>query len=145
MMEATQHAALIKFVRHELGCKCPDEVFNSISLSEHPEAFSDFPKSCLIGVGGQLLILLVNAHHWHTLTGQLDKLFRHGRQLRDSGGFNRFRLVIATPDATTANTLLTQAFTRLDNRDERLHLHVISPDRLPDLGIQGFSAKPSIL
>jgi hypothetical protein len=145
MMEVTHTADLKKFVRHELGCQCPDEVFNTISVREHPETFSNFPNACLIGIGGQLLLLLVNTNHWQSLAGQLDELFRHGRQLRDSGGFNRFRLVVATRDAATADASLTQAFTRLDNKDERLHLHVVSPDRFPDLGLEGFCTNSSIL
>jgi len=144
-MDATQRVAVAQFVRNELGCQCPEEVFNTINVSENPEAFRGLSSACLIGVGARLLLLLVNTNHWQSLAGQLDELFRRGRQLRDSGGFNRFRLVVATRDAATADASLTQGFTRLDNKDERLHLHVVSSDRLPDLGLEGFCTNSSIL
>ena len=145
IMDSAWHTDIARFVRHELGCRCPDEVFNTISVNEHPEAFGSMRNACLVSIGGQLLILLISTRQWRSLAGRLDELFRQGRHLRDSGGFNRFRLVIATSDTAAADASLTQTFARLDDTDERLHLHVIQPARLPDLGFEGFGADPGVL
>ena len=126
-------AAIEKFVREGLGCTCPDEVFESISVEQNPGEFADFQKGHLLTIGGKLLVYLVETNDWASVAAKLEQIIRLGREKRDAGGFNRFRLVVSTPDIQPARQLLLQQFDALSELDERLHLHVITPDRLPEL------------
>ena len=119
------------FVRGALGCTCPDEVFQSVRIRNPQTAFTGLSQASLIDIGGRLLVLVIETDHWETLPARLATLLAQGRRLRDAEGFNRFRLVIATPEVAAAQAALTAQFTALANRDERLHLHVLSPGQLP--------------
>jgi hypothetical protein len=122
-----------KFVREDLGCRCPDEVFDAINVIHNPVEFDDPQKGCLLAIGGKLLVFLVTAHDWSSLTNRLEQIFNRGREKRDAGKFNRFRLVIVTPDIEPARQVLLRQFDTLSERDERMHLHVVTPDQLPKL------------
>ncbi len=50
-----------------------------------------------------------------------------GRKERDSRGLNRFRLVIV-PDDVSEEQSLMRRFKELNDKDERLHLHVIKKE-----------------
>jgi hypothetical protein len=123
--------AIEEFVREALGCTCPDEVFRSVRICHPGAAFAGLSPGYLVEIGGRLLVLVIETDHWEALSPPLEILVAQGRRLRDAGGFNRFRLVIATPEVTTARAVLARRFTALPDRDERLHLHVLSPADLP--------------
>jgi hypothetical protein len=122
-----------KFVRKDLGCTCPDEVFDAISVVHNPVEFSDFNKGYLLAIGGKLLVYLVVTHDWSSLKDGLEQIFRRGREKRDAGGFNRFRLVVVTSDIQSARQILLRQFNMLGELDERLHLHIVTPDQVPQL------------
>jgi hypothetical protein len=126
-------AAIEKFIRDGLGCTCPDEVFESISVEQNPGEFADFQKGRLLTIGGKLLVYLVETNDWASVAAKLEQIFGQGCEKRDAEGFNRFRLVVSTPDIQPARQLLLQQFDALSELDERLHLHVITPDQLPEL------------
>jgi len=126
------HIAIERFVRQDLGCQCPAAVFSRIGVVEAPPAFGAWPRCRLISVGGRLLILVVRSDDPDTLHRMLGSLLLEGRRLREARGFNRFRLVIATASAGVSHSL-RKDFERLDGLDERLHLHVVSPDQLPEI------------
>lgn len=116
-----------QFVRGELGCSCPVEVFRSIRIDDNPPAFSALLPARLLRIGGRLLLLLLEASAQDELP--LEQLVARGRQLRDQEGCNRFRLVVTAPLAMHPS--LAARFAALDGLDEGLHLHVITPDQLP--------------
>lgn len=122
-----------KFIKEVLGCKCPDNVFNAISVVHNPVEFDDLQKGDLLAIGGKLLIYLVITHDWSLLADSLEQILKRGREKRDAGKFNRFRLVIVTPDIQPARQILLRQFDTLGELDEKLHLHVITPDQLPKL------------
>ena len=122
-----------KFVREDLGCTCPNEVFDAISVVHNPVEFDELQKGCLLAIGGKLLIYLVMTHDWPSLTDSLEQILKRGREMRDAGKFNRFRLVVVTSDIQPARRLLLRQFDKLSELDESLHLHVITPDQLPKL------------
>lgn len=130
-MNTITHNAIEHFVRLELGCQCPAAVFRRIGVEYAPEEFGFRPQGRLISVGEQLLILVVRSDDPDTLHRMLGGLLQEGRRLRDARGFNRFRLVIATTRADVMGPSLRENFERLDGMDERLHLHVISPEQVP--------------
>jgi hypothetical protein len=122
-----------RFVRDDLGCACPDEVFDAISVVHDPVEFNDLQKGYLYEIGGKLLVYLVKMHDWSSLIDSLEQIFNRGREMRDAGKFNRFRLVVVTPDVEPARQILFRQFDTLSGRDERLHLHVITPDQVSQL------------
>lgn len=122
---------LIKdFVRGELGCSCPDAVFETISVQQDPVPFKGLPGDLLLAVGGRLLIVLIGTGHWQALTRALEQLVRRGREVRDAEGFNRIRFVVAAPDIDAAESRLRESFNALPFLDDRMHLHIIAPQRL---------------
>ena len=125
--------AIRKFIREEIGCTCPDEVFESINIEQKPRHDENLNSEYLLSIGGKLLVYLVEPHQWSSLTDSLEQIFRWGRDIRDVGGFNRFRLVVITPDIKAARRKLLRQFGLLDVLDERLHLHVIEHKQLSDL------------
>lgn len=121
-------AAIKHFVREQLGCACPDEVFESIRLIEHG-CISDL-SSTVYDIGGRLLVAVLTPVNWHEITKRLGQLVDAGKQYRDQHGYNRFRLVIVTDNDDAAHRLQL-VFDGLPNIDEKTHLHVIKPDVLP--------------
>lgn len=120
-----------KFVREHLGCACDEKVFESIDLEYKQKNKGIVEAGYLIRIGGRLLIYLVKPYAWEQLIDSLEKIFRWGRDMRDRGGYNRFRLVVVTSHSRLAKEELEQIFNGLQGIDERLHLHVIQPDEAP--------------
>jgi len=130
-LKTITHNAIERFVRHELGCQCPAAAFRRIAMEACPVEFGSWPQGRLISVGERLLILVVRSDDPDTLHRELGNLLHEGRCLREARGFNRFRLVIATTCVDVMGPSLREDFERLDGMDERLHLHVISPEQVP--------------
>ena len=130
-MKTITDNAIERFVRQELGCQCPAAVFSRIGVEDVPEEFGVWPQGRLISVGERLLILVVRSDDPDILHRMLGNLLLEGRRLREARGFNRFRLVITTTCVDVMDPSLRKEFESLDGMDERLHLHVISPEQLP--------------
>jgi hypothetical protein len=120
--ELGRRAVLEPLVRQELGCGCAPEVFERIEVEAPPPGL---PDGQLVGIGGRLLLLLVEDVAPAALVADLAALVARARELRDARGFNRFRLVLAVQDPA-AGAALQQAFERLGLADPRLHLHLVS-------------------
>jgi hypothetical protein len=121
------------FVRDALGCSCPPEVFGDIRLETGPAGFPEAPGARLLAIGGRLLVLLVDGNSRLVDVPQINTLLRRGRELRDSGGFNRFRLVIVARQETAARIRATADTGSANLQDDHLHLHVIETAQLPAL------------
>jgi hypothetical protein len=130
-MQTQSPDAIERFVRDELGCQCAPAVFHRIDVEDCPEQFGRWPQSRLISVGGRLLILVLRSDDSLAMHRRLGGLLEAGRRLRETRGFNRFRLVIATPRAGVIASSLRERFDRLEGKDTRMHLHVIAPGQLP--------------
>lgn len=121
-----------QFVRTVLGCSCPAAVFRAVTLENDPPAFAGLAPVRLLRIGGRLLVLLLEAGERDVPALPLEQLLARGRQLRDAESCNRFRLVVAVPAPEAVQGPLAERFARFGGRDERLHLHVVSTDRLPN-------------
>jgi hypothetical protein len=121
------------FVREALGCACPPAVFENIRLETDPAGFPGIPGARLLAIGGRLLVLLVDAIAADMGAKQVNTLLLAGRDLRDAGGFNRFRLVMVAPQGCEPDTLTTIDPAGTSYADDRLHLHVLSSSQLPAL------------
>jgi len=132
--ESEGKGSIERFVREELGCDCPSEVFEHVDVVHAHTAFSDLPGDYLLRIGGRLLVLVVLAPSWRPLGPVLGELLERGRAERDAEGFNRFRLVVATEDPEAAARELGRILEQLHPQDARLHLHAVAPAQLPDFG-----------
>ena len=120
--------AVKRFVRSELGCSCPDEVFDNIHLIQNAAAFANADK--VYDIGGRLLVALYLPEKWRAIEKQLGQLVDTGGKYRDHNGYNRLRFVVATDDYKSAE-ILHDVFNSLSNVDTKMHLHVIEPESLP--------------
>ena len=116
------------FVRDALGCTCPPAVFGDVRLQSAPAGFAEIPGTRLLAIGGRLLVLLVDSPVDMAVT-QINRLLRQGRDLRDAGGFNRFRLVIVAPSGYEPGALPDD----VTLVDDRVHLHMLAAAQLPAL------------
>jgi hypothetical protein len=132
-MREQSHDAIEPFVREELGCQCPAAVFRRIGVEPCPEEFGNWPRGRLISVGERLLILVLRSDDPAVLNQLPGALLQAGRRLCEARGFNRFRLVIATSRTGALEPSLRERFDRLQGKDGRMHLHVISPEQLPEI------------
>ena len=128
---------LVSFVREGLGCGCPDEVFSFIQIKKKPDVFRGLPIDYLVTIGDRLLVGICLSE---TLNGgigtDISKSLVAGKQLRDSAGFNRFRLVVASEVADSIAPSIQEQFAGLTGLDDKVHLHVVRPSVIP-----GFLAK----
>lgn len=129
-MQQTAFPGVKQLVRSELGCACPEAVFEHIDALETSRCFAGLPGDHLFAIGNRLLLLVISSSPWQEVLGQLESLFMRGRELRDREGLHRFRLVVAAPDTDAAQAALELCFRASPNRDDRMHLHVIAPQTL---------------
>jgi hypothetical protein len=87
------------------------------------------PEADLV-VGGRLLVHLRRPETHAQAEAALGDWVTRGREARDRGGLNRFRLVLGlATDALGADRLQAQ-FGTLAAGDPRLHLHLLPPQAL---------------
>jgi hypothetical protein len=122
-----------RFVRDELGCTCPESVFETIVMDRSPEWFSGLPADYLLTIGKRLLVLVVRADIGAETDASIEALLLRGRALRERGGFNRFRLVVEMPVSDASRRDLAPGSRALLAQDERLHLHYVRAGGLPRL------------
>ena len=118
------------FVRGTLGCQCPDEVFQSVSIDQLRTADGAIGYARLL-VGNRLLIYIVDAATVGVADGGLADLVASGRRERNERGYNRFRLVVACDEPAFACTSIQRAFDGVAGNDERTHLHCLPRALLP--------------
>ncbi len=118
-------AKIRRFVQETLGCGCPEEVFQSIDCKRNVQANGNVLLNSVITVGDRLLIYIVSGDQG-LFEAHLASLVSAGKEERDKRGLNRFRLVIVTDASTGAADGIRRKFDGLQDRDENIHLHVIS-------------------
>jgi len=119
-----------RFVRGTLGCGCPDEVFQSIEVSDASTADGTVSFTRLV-IGQRLLL-----HVWRPATaaplpGDVQALAEEGCAERDARGYNRYRLVIAATEPEAAIDAVAAAFNDAVGGDDRAHVHVLATRELP--------------
>jgi hypothetical protein len=129
-MTGASQADIEQFVRGTLGCGCPDEVFRSIVVSRLP-AVAGRPPMVQLLVGSRLLIHVVSPPTLGPVNDWIEQLAAIGRSTRDRHGYNRFRLVVASPAPVASARGLAERFARAVVGDDKAHLHFIGTDQLP--------------
>ena len=118
---------LIKqFVQSDLGCQCPEEVFNSIKYENHVHLEYGFYVDKAITIGNRLLIFVLNVTKYIDVLRILDKLVMHGTAWRDGVGLNRFRLVLISENPKKLKAEITKEFNKLKGNDRRANLHIVN-------------------
>lgn len=115
---------LQRFVRGTLGCKCPDDVFQSVAI----DCREDHTR---LMIGNRLLIYVVETTAEPPVGKAVSRLVEQGLADRNSQRLNRFRLVVACPEPSPDLASAKAAFAAVAGDDDRAHLHVISADQLP--------------
>lgn len=135
MMEFMYMQARIKeFVQGQLGCQCPDEIFETIDCVDNFTVSDGTVIKSRINVGNMLLVYVVEANEKVT-SDYLMNLLQHGRSERDNRGFNRFRLAICTDHEVEVLMQLKEVDIAADGKgaslehaiglDERVHAHIV--------------------
>jgi hypothetical protein len=134
--------AIERLVREELGCTCPDEVFECIL--EGPLALPGLAEpGRRVAIGGRLLVYLIEAEDPVAAVAGLPAWISAGRAERNAAGMNRLRLVVVTARPETMTPALRAEFEALPDRDERIHLHVLPPAAIAGIRAPGLdAAKP---
>ena len=132
MKNVKNFAGIRDFVRQDLGCGCPEEVFDDIDLTL-AEARQDRPAMKKLLIGQRLLICILPCDDPAGLSYFLPELVREMRQERDSMGYNRVRIVIAATEPALLQPPTDLLFQALAEADERMHLHILPAARLRDI------------
>jgi len=115
---------LRRFVRSTLGCKCPDDVFQSVTIDR-------CDNLTRLMIGNRLLIYLMETTLEPPVAKTVSRLVEQGLADRNSQRLNRFRLVVACPQPSPDLASAKASFAAVAGDDDRAHLHVISTDELP--------------
>lgn len=113
-------AHLIKsFVQNQLGCQCPESVFDHIESTFEEQNGLLYQR---LLIGGRLLIYLHQVQHSARPAVIVDNLVDKGLEERRILSLNRFRLVLVGAPMDTFRSL----FQARIGRDEKAHLHQMS-------------------
>jgi hypothetical protein len=117
------------FVQRILGCGCPEEVFRYIECQSDIK-INDFAVKNRVNIGNRLLIYVAEVNESDPVSQILTLLYNAGKKDRDSSGFNRFRLVLATDILDDIKQSAEDTFNAI-NKDDKMHLHVILKNSIP--------------
>jgi hypothetical protein len=120
-----------KFVQNVLGCTCPDKVFEQIE--DRMVAPTSSPHTRSITIGGRLLIYVWEVDELMDLQEGLLAMLQTGKEERDACGLNRFRAVLASANPQTVELQARFYFSQFEDRDECMHIHVVSESVLKHL------------
>ncbi len=112
------------FIRSTLGCKCPDEVFQSITTGRAD-------SHTRLVVGNRLLIYVIETAPGCAAAKAVSRLAEQGLADRNAQQLNRFRLVVATTQPTLILADALANFAEATGTDGHAHLHVLATDQLP--------------
>jgi len=115
---------LQRFVRSTLGCKCPDDVFQSVTIDRCDHQMR-------LVIGNRLLIYVMETTLEPPAAKTVSRLVEQGLADRNSQRLNRFRLVVACPQPSPDLASAKAAFAAVAGDDDRAHLHVVCTDELP--------------
>ena len=121
------------FVRQTLGCDCPEKVFEHIDCQHDIKLNNDISLSYKINIGNRLLIYIIEANDSNFVKSNLSTLVYVGKNERDKRGLNRFRLVIVSDKTNEIKQVAHNMFEVLEDKDEKVHLHIVNKNEFPTL------------
>jgi hypothetical protein len=129
-MQAANRDSIEQFVRVTLGCKCPDEVFDSVSI-ERAGGDAGTTGYVRLTIGDRLLVYVIAARASDVSAETISMLARTGLAERESRGLNRFRLVLSRSGDEALAEGTRRVFAAVAGADDRAHLHMIDAAVLP--------------
>lgn len=143
-MNPIDRQSIEHFVRTTLGCKCPDEVFESIAIEHASTHDAALPYTRLV-VGDRLLIYIHETQPAEASPATVSKLAQQGLSERDANRYNRYRLVIVSAHPTQLLDDARTSFASVVGNDQRAHLHVLATDQLPhELRVETSANRPDL-
>jgi hypothetical protein len=119
-----KNESIKNFVRHILGCKCPDHVFEQIDDMQATSEIS--PHTRTITIGGKLLLYVWEVGSHDQLQEGIPAILAAGRRERNERGLNRFRAILVTGDTSAIKPHAQLCFSQFRDLDDKMHLHVVS-------------------
>jgi hypothetical protein len=123
--------AIINFVQNVLGCGCPPEVFDDIKLSGNYRLCQYTILKYKIIIGGKLLIYIIENPELEYINDNLMNVIFMGKIERTTENLNRFRLVLISNNIDEIRKSSEEYFSAMSKDDDKMHLHLISPEDLP--------------
>ena len=117
----TPYPGIKAFVQGTLGCSCPEEGFDRITVDTGAGEVSH-----RIRIGGRLLVYILDAGRTPDVSGAVAGALRDGLRERDRDHFNRLRLVVASSTPERIAGTAEAAFSASPDRDKKTHLHVVA-------------------
>ena len=121
------------FSRNVLGCQCPEEVFAKIEISDEKLALKGLQTFRRIIVGDRLLIYVLELHDQSACRDALLALLQEGVLEKKERRLNRLRIVIASEELDSIRSIAEKTFDGFEGKDEKVHLHVVSPNEILDV------------
>jgi len=118
---------LVSFVRETLGCGCPDEVLARIRVGRGVDG-----APCL-DVGGRLMVAVIPYEDLDRLIDSFPDTVERSRRERDLRGFNRVRMVVVHASPEVLGETLDDMLHTITAADDRVHVHVLPPDVVPEV------------
>ena len=129
---ATPDPEIVRFIRDDLGCSCPDDVLKEIRIERPWRTLDAGGGSVRIDVGGRLLVLVLAVGSTPSGLAELVvSAAEGGLAERDRLSFNRLRVVVASPSPSAVDPSARDAFEAWQRPDDRIHLHVVATRSLP--------------
>jgi len=123
--------AIKTFVRHVLGCQCPDEVFEKIIVWQQIVMNGGNLTDFMINIGDRLLVV-VRRHHSREIPTTLDEIIDPWRSYRDQNDFNRLRYVIPVNTGEPTPQLINK-IECIQDSDDRVYIHLVDDTKLPEI------------
>ncbi len=124
---------LIKsFVKDDLGCKCPDNIFFQIKFQKDVKLGYDLKVDRIITIGNRLLIFLFYIKYLEFADKNLDNIIKCGKSWRNDEDLNRFRLVFITTAPKKLEKHISSKFKKIIGKDKKIHLHIIDEKSFKD-------------
>jgi len=123
--------AIKLFVQQTLGCGCPEEVFEFTECKFNVKLNDEIVLRNEIKIGNRLLIYVLEVNNTAPVRNILPLLVTTGKAQRDDLKFNRFRLVLITEKVDEIKESVGSFFNTI-NKDEKIHLHVVNKEDIPD-------------
>jgi hypothetical protein len=122
--------AVRQLVREELGCACPEGIFDEVVVGS-PSIFGspNIRSSVQVLVGRRLLVSLVPVHDLKDVAKDATNLLFEGKDIRDRHGLNRYRLVLV---GRVSKEVIGELQKEASGIDDRMHVHLIESDRSID-------------
>jgi hypothetical protein len=114
-----------RFVREELKCECPDEVFESIEYEKDVD-IEGLKVRDKIKIGGKLLVYVVDEDKLDYMLDEISRLLVSGKSERDESGLNRFRFVLLSDKILEMSQVLVTVQIDSGCMDDNMFVHMVS-------------------